>query len=273
MTLDELGFPNIRVESDGTMINDKTQRVIYEAGQPTKHVRLTGPHGNTRLFWTHWLLRYCFTAPWRNPNIPCKHLDYMQLSRYWVTADGQVFGARLMAYLRPHTTHDGYLTVMLWDDNKRIVPWRVARLIAQAFIPNPENKDTINHIDGNKLNNSVENLEWVWAWENKDHARRTGLYSGPTDEQIIEICHRLERGEKQFEIARAMGINRSVVKDILYGSHYRITKDFNIPRYNNQLRMPVEFREEKVLPHGQGLRKRELPPEALPCNAGSSTTN
>ena len=67
-----------------------------------------------------------------------------------------------------------YGIVTYYDNAKQKRPY-VHRLIAEAFIPNIDNKSQVNHIDGNPLNNKVENLEWVTAKENMQHAYKTGL--------------------------------------------------------------------------------------------------
>lgn len=72
----------------------------------------------------------------------------------------------------------GYLIAHLGCCNK-FKNMSVHRLVATAFIPNRENKPCVNHIDGNKLNNNVENLEWCTRSENDRHAFRTGLRFAP----------------------------------------------------------------------------------------------
>lgn len=76
--------------------------------------------------------------------------------------------------LKQRETHNGYLRVK-FIKNKKIQKVRVHRLVAEAFIEKP--KLEVNHIDGNKKNNNVENLEWVTPKENKKHAWIMGLYS------------------------------------------------------------------------------------------------
>lgn len=75
---------------------------------------------------------------------------------------------REMSYM---LNNRGYLSVVI-----RRKTHMVHRLVAQAYIPNPEGKPFVNHLDGDKLNNSVENLEWCTAAENNKHARDTGLH-------------------------------------------------------------------------------------------------
>ena len=76
--------------------------------------------------------------------------------------------------LKLHEDKGGYLTVCLfWKCKYKCC--KVHRLVASAFIANPENKPTVNHIDGNKKNNRVDNLEWATHKENIVHANKTGL--------------------------------------------------------------------------------------------------
>lgn len=83
----------------------------------------------------------------------------------------------------------GYETIGLTKDHIQLTK-PVHRIIAKAFIPNPENKPEINHKDGNKLNNSIENLEWVTESENTLHAFRLGLRKttdGGTSKSVAKL--------------------------------------------------------------------------------------
>lgn len=71
----------------------------------------------------------------------------------------------------------GYLQVNLCKDGKA-KGMRIHRIVAETFIPNHEGKRTVNHIDGNKKNNAVDNLEWATHKENLVHAYETGLNGG-----------------------------------------------------------------------------------------------
>jgi hypothetical protein len=77
--------------------------------------------------------------------------------------------------LKPSICKKGYAKVYLSKNSKKY-SIRVHQLIARTFIANPENKATVNHIDLNKLNNTVENLEWATNLENMRHAFKSGCF-------------------------------------------------------------------------------------------------
>jgi hypothetical protein len=97
---------------------------------------------------------------------------------YKVCSSGRVYSVKRSKWLKPQNRGGGYMYVDLGKENPR----RVHRLVAQAFIPNPDGKPHVNHIDGNKQNNKVENLEWCTRSENTIHAYRTGLMNIPRHE-------------------------------------------------------------------------------------------
>lgn len=98
---------------------------------------------------------------------------------YWVSSDGYVTNGRIK--LKTYIINSGYHCVKLFNDAGR-KSFLLHRLVAEAFIPNPENKPEVNHDNGNKGDCSKGNLGWMTSSENKLHALRTGLkeYNVPT---------------------------------------------------------------------------------------------
>lgn len=117
----------------------------------------------------------------------------------------------------------GYLQVDLCKNGKHKTH-RIHRLVAQAFIPNPENKPEVNHIDENKTNNMVSNLEWMTAKENSNHGTRNERMAKAISKSnsIPIIATNIKTGEStEFygtsECARQLGLNQSNITSVLKG--------------------------------------------------------
>lgn len=90
----------------------------------------------------------------------------------WNAGSKKYFKRNLI--MKPKISNTGYYNIVL-HKNKLSKTYNVHRLVAETFIPNIENKETVNHKDGNKLNNCINNLEWATRSENQLHAYNIGL--------------------------------------------------------------------------------------------------
>lgn len=130
----------------------------------------------------------------------------------------------------------GYLVVRLSDaSNGRRECARVHRLVATSFIENPDMKPEVNHIDGDKSNPRLSNLEWVTPHENRDHAWKTGLRNSShlrpqngekngssklTDECVIAMRKRREQGETYQCIADSYGVDKRTAMRAIKGEQW-----------------------------------------------------
>ena len=140
----------------------------------------------------------------------CGYSPYMckkTHEKYFIWPDGAVFNP-FGRKLGVHINRNGYKFVVLGRNGDEFLH----RLIAEAFIPNPNNLPIINHIDGNKLNNSIENLEWCTHSQNTLHAYETGLTVGKKCAPALSIKEKEYIRQHLLEASTkiAKEINRSV---------------------------------------------------------------
>lgn len=152
---------------------------------------------------------------------------------YSASDEGFIVNDRTGRVLKPDNCRDAkyknpYLRVTLSRGNvqKRFA---LHRLIAMTFIPNPENKEEVNHLDGDRWNNTKDNLEWATQEENLKHQQETGLVlkgaehgnARYTEDQVFRTRELTEKGYSRKECAEAAGVTMSFVKDIRYGRAWK----------------------------------------------------
>ena len=115
-----------------------------------------------------------------------------QYPKYFVTEEGLVFSSKTNKFLKFSYDQQGYQRVGLYVGNYKSKIIKVHRLVAETFIDNIESKKDVNHIDGNKANNNISNLEWCTRSENIKHAFKNGLKT-ITNKQIDGVKLRFSK--------------------------------------------------------------------------------
>ena len=138
------------------------------------------------------------------------------LDDYEITRDGEVINKKWGGRkIKPQPNGKGYLRVHIAGRM-----YFVHRLVAEKYVPNPDNKPQVNHKDGNKLNNNADNLEWVTNRENRTHAMKNSLHLQGEDcpwSKLTKKAVDFIREHTEYnsvELAEMFGVSDSHIRDI-----------------------------------------------------------
>ena len=179
-------------------------------------------------------------------------------NKYYITREGKVYisnyrNTGVAKEMKPRIIA-GYYALGLEDPkstskNRIQKIHKIHRLLAEYFIPNPENKPCINHKDGNKLNNSLDNLEWATISENTKHAYANKLERNWWTKELGIICINLIENYKYnfADVAKLFGLPSRTYVFHFWNKGY---KTFNlkhgnsfISKHSNKLEIPDKYKE------------------------------
>lgn len=151
-----------------------------------------------------------------------KAIPYLK-GHYEVNECGDVRRVGKSNVLRHSVDRIGYHRVKVYLDGREFRT-SVHRAVATAFIPNINNYPCVNHIDGDKSNNTVSNLEWCTHSQNCIHANRTGLRKHPLTLDDVEAIRRTyvprKKGCTQYDLAKRFGVSQQTISDILLNKYW-----------------------------------------------------
>lgn len=170
------------------------------------------------------------------------------ITNYMISNTGILKNIRTNHIVNVNISYKGYSGVQLYlgkeNGKDKHLNTFIHRLVAIAFIPNPENKPQVNHINGKKYINLVGNLEWVTQTENINHAINTGLMMKPgkgidgrncshTKVDVHKVCKMLEKGIPINIIANKLNVTRAFIIGIKYNGNWSdIRSKYKIPDSN-----------------------------------------
>lgn len=127
--------------------------------------------------------------------------------------------------LKPRTDKDGYLQVNLYN-NKKLKTFKIHRLVAKAFIPNPDNKPEVNHKDEDKTNNCLTNLEWMTRLENNNYgthnerSSKSRINHQAISKSVIQYSLKgefIRKWQSAMQIERDLGFSQSHISECCKG--------------------------------------------------------
>lgn len=148
--------------------------------------------------------------------------------KYEASNLGRIRNSKTKQVLKLSPSKRGYLVFSCTINGKHKLV-NVHKCVATEFIPNPNNLPQVNHIDGNKLNACVDNLEWVSQKQNNEHARLTGLHKSDGDKPVLQIKDGIIIAEYKSasEAERQTGVKRcnicNVCRNYCWNGHHART--------------------------------------------------
>lgn len=146
----------------------------------------------------------------------------LTIEDYEITKDGKVINKKTGRVRKPQRNQKGYQLLMIGGKG-----YLISRLVAEKYVPNPDGKPQVNHIDGNKDNNCYMNLEWVTNAENRKHAVKEQLHASGENcsfsklnwEKVNYIREHTEYNSNQ--LSKMFGVSPSHIRSIRQGRWWK----------------------------------------------------
>lgn len=153
--------------------------------------------------------------------------------KYRASTLGNILSLRSKSLLKPWITQHGYRQLRLSDCKNIMKSFTICRLVAITFLPNPENKKCVNHKNGSKIDDRLENLEWATYSENTRHSFKLGLQSNKgvkhsqhkiNEEMVREIRERSNMGEGLGILSVRYSLSKSHLSGIIHKRYWSHVK-------------------------------------------------